>query len=333
MSHGNKDSADINNLSPKKDEIVQLAERNERYKIKTKQWFEDKISEALSIRRREMKTNGIAVIVFAHKETDAWESLLNGVLKAGWYFTASWPISTENETRMRANKSAVLGSSVHLVCRPRLAASAVDDIADWRNILIELPKRIHEWMPRLAEEGIVGADAIFACLGPALEIFSRYSSVEKSNGEIVELREFLEEVWAAVAREALNMIFEGASASVFEEDARLTAMWLWTLRTSINGNGTKSDNEELQSLPGYNLEFDAARKIAQGLGVHLENLSHLVEIKGDTAMLLSAASRSKHLFGKDAVETITGKTKKRSDQQQSLDFMKERWTPSVGQIV
>ena len=29
-------------------------------------------------------------------------------------------------------------------------------------------------MPRLAAEGVVGADAIFACLGPALEIFSRY---------------------------------------------------------------------------------------------------------------------------------------------------------------
>ena len=42
------------------------------------------------------------------------------------------------------------------------------------------------------EEGVVGADAIFACLGPALEIFSHYSSVEKASGEKVELREYLE---------------------------------------------------------------------------------------------------------------------------------------------
>ena len=80
----------------------------------------------------------------------------------------------------------------------------------------------------MAEEGIVGADAIFACLGPALEIFSRYSRVEKASGEQVTLREYLEHVWAAVAKEALNMIFEGADATGFEEDARLTAMWLWT---------------------------------------------------------------------------------------------------------
>ncbi len=92
-------------------------------------------------------------------------------------------------------------------------------------------------MPRLAAEGVVGADAIFACLGPALEIFSRYSRVEKASGEVVPLKEYLEYVWAAVAREALNMIFAGADASGFEEDARLTAMWLWTLSTGSNLDG------------------------------------------------------------------------------------------------
>ena len=105
------------------------------------------------------------------------------------------------------------------------------EIGDWRDVLTELPRRIHEWMPRLAAEGVVGADAIFACLGPALEIFSRYSRVEKSDGSVVPLREYLEHVWAAVSKEALSMIFKDADASGLEPDARLTAMWLWTLRT------------------------------------------------------------------------------------------------------
>jgi putative DNA methylase len=83
--------------------------------------------------------------------------------------------------------------------KPRRLAPR-DDIGDWRDVLSVLLKRIHEWMPRLAEEGIVGADAIFACLGLALEIYSSYSSVEKASGEKVELKEYLEEVWAAVSR-------------------------------------------------------------------------------------------------------------------------------------
>src|ERR1700676_1629380 len=88
---------------------------------------------------------------------------------------------------------------------------------------------MHEWMPRLDSEGVVGADAIFACLGPALEIFSRYARVEKANGDRVPLNEYLIHVWAAVSKEALSTIFRDADASGLEPDARLTAMWLWTL--------------------------------------------------------------------------------------------------------
>ena len=78
-----------------------------------------------------------------------------------------------------------------------------------------------------------------------LEIFSRYSRVEKASGEAVSLKEYLEHVWAAVAKEALAMIFAGADATGFEEDARLTAMWLWTLSTAAsNGNGASAAEDE-----------------------------------------------------------------------------------------
>src|SRR5439155_12011823 len=103
-------------------------------------------------------------------------------------------------------------------------------------------------MPRLAEAGVVGADAIFACLGPALEIFSRCSRVEKASGEAVTLKEYLEQVWAAVAKEALTMIFRDADTTGFEEDARLTAMWLWTLNAgntdAANGEGAEDDDAD-----------------------------------------------------------------------------------------
>ena len=177
-------------------------------------------------------------------------------------------------------------------------------------MLAELPRRIHDWMPRLAEEGVVGADAIFACLGPALEIFSRYSRVEKASGEAVTLGEYLEQVWAAVAKEALTMIFTGADATGFEEDARLTAMWLWTLKTETpkaerrrrsrrRGRRRRGRRRQEGGGGGFVLEFDAARKIAQGLGAHLEDLASLVAVEGETARLLPVAERARHLFGKD----------------------------------
>jgi putative DNA methylase len=197
-----------------------------------------------------------------------------------------------------------------------------------------MPVRIHEWMPRLAEEGVVGADAIFACLGPALEIFSRYSRVEKASGEIVTLKEYLEQVWAAVAKEALALVFKDADTSGFEADARLTAMWLWTLNAgntdTTNGDGTEDDDADDESegvskkakATGFVLEFDAARKIAQGLGANLEDLHSLVEVSGETARLLPVGERARTLFGKNEGQVTTTR-KKRAPQMDLFKVLEQ----------
>jgi len=342
----------------KEGEIVQLAERNPQYSFKTKEYFEQLMRDALRESRRVAAPSGLAVIVFAHKDTQAWEAMLQAVVAADWIVVASWPIDTERAGRLRAMGSAALASSVHLVCRPRETPDGAvlsNDIGDWRDVLLELPLRIHEWMPRLSQEGVVGADAIFACLGPALEIFSRYSRVEKISGETVTLKEYLEEVWAAVAREALSMIFADADTTRLEEDARLTAMWLWTLSTERGGNDSASskeseqieDNEEdtggsAKSFAGFTLEYDAARKIAQGLGAHLEALQSLVEISGETARLLLVAERTRYLFGREAVEPAGRRRAKKHPQMglfQELEAAEEvaEWrdtgAPTVGETV
>jgi adenine-specific DNA methylase len=296
-------------LSPKDEECVV-----DEIKGHDGAFFEKTMGKALTEGRRLTKPDGVGIVVFAHKSTAGWEAQLQAMIDAGWVITGSWPIDTEREGRTRANSSAALASSVHLVCRPREnpdGSVRTDEVGDWRDVLAELPRRIHDWMPRLAEEGVVGADAIFACLGPALEIFSRYSRVEKASGEAITLGEYLVQVWAAVAKEALTMIFTGADTSAFEEDARLTAMWLWTLKTDDQRSENRDQSAEDDSGDdeegggkkggggGFALEFDAARKIAQGLGAHLEDLASLVAVEGETARLLPVAERANHLFGKD----------------------------------
>ena len=319
-------------LVPKGDECIV-----DEVKGKDKRYFEKTMGQAMAEGRRVLAPSGIGLVVFAHKSTAGWEAQLQAMVDAGWTMTGSWPIDTERPGRLRAQDSAALASSVHIVCRPRENADGSlrgGDVGDWRDVLTELPRRIHEWLPRLAEEGVVGADAIFACLGPALEVFSRYSRVEKASGEQVSLRDYLEQVWAAVSKEALGMIFAGGDATGFEEDARLTAMWLWTL-ASPGGQETAGGDEESEdegdesgsaggkkATVAYALEYDAARKIAQGLGAHLEKLAGMVEVKGDTARLLSVSERTKALFGKDQADAPKGKRKKK-DNQLKLGFAAE----------
>ena len=52
---------------------------------------------------------------------------------------------------------------------------------------------------------------------------------------------------------------------------------------------------------GFVLEFDAARKIAQGLGANLEELRSVVEVKGQTARLLPVGERAVYLLGKPSL--------------------------------
>jgi adenine-specific DNA methylase len=287
-------------------------------------FYERELTRAFAEGRRVLAPSGVGTIVFASKTTASWEAILKAVIDAGFIITGSWPIDTEMETRVAAQGQSRLASSVHLVCRPREhpdGSIRMNEIGDWRDVLHELPRRIHEWMPRLAEEGVVGADAIFSCLGPALEVYSRYSRVEKASGEAVSLKDYLVEVWAAVANEALSLIFREADTGGLEPDARLSAMWLWTLSaggSATNGDSISDEDSDEETADddeeetngratkggGFSLEFDAARKIAQGLGANLEDLRTVVEVKGKTARLLPVSDRAKHLFGKEEGRTV-----------------------------
>jgi putative DNA methylase len=327
--------------APKDQEIVVDRPHSRSKSKKDVAFYEEHLTQAFAEGRRIVDPGGVGVIVFASKTTASWEAILNAVIQAGWTITGSWPIDTEMEARVAAQGQSRLASSVHLVCRARENPDGtlrVTAVGDWRAVLAELPACIHEWMPRLAREGVVGADAIFACLGPALEIFSRYSNVEKASGEIVTLREYLEQVWAAVSTEALSMIFRDADAAGLESDARFTAIVLWTLGTGGSSSGESADEEteagdddgdddDEEDTPrgkvangGYTLEYDAARKIAQGLGVNLEQINSVVEVKGDKARLLPVSERAATLFGKaEKAEAATKTRGKKATQKKLFD--------------
>ncbi|MEK7996164.1 MAG: DUF1156 domain-containing protein, partial [Planctomycetota bacterium] len=157
-----------NRLTPKTREITrdEVAHLDGRPK-KDASSYEAGMGAAFSEARRITRPDGLGCVVFAHKTTEGWEALLTGLIRGGWTITASWPVATEMSSRLRAKESAALATSVHLVCRPR-----PDDapIGDWSQVLRELPRRVGDWMERLQTEGIRGADLVFACIGPALEI-------------------------------------------------------------------------------------------------------------------------------------------------------------------
>jgi putative DNA methylase len=75
--------------------------------------------------------------------------------------------------------SAVLGSSVVIVCRPQIVASE----AFYDDVVRELDARISERLDEFEELGLHGADYLVSAIGPAFEVFGRYSKVVRLSGE------------------------------------------------------------------------------------------------------------------------------------------------------
>jgi putative DNA methylase len=322
------DDDNSTDLTPKSSEIVQDETKVVDGRIKDRDWFEDQMAEAFADGRRVLRADGVGCVVFAHKTTEGWEALLGGMIRGGWTISASWPIATERANRMRSRESAALATSVHLVSRPRPDDAA---IGDWAAVLRELPIRVGDWMERLQREGVRGADLVFACIGPALEIFSRYAKVETADGREVALAEYLQKVWEVVGRTALAQVLGTAeakarngAAGAVEEDARLTALFLWTLQSTNSEIVAEGDGESEEEEPsdgdqdedgssnrnakGFTLVYDVVRRFAQPLGIELPKWDgRIIEMKKGIVRLLPVAERAKQLFGEDGAHAVAAR--------------------------
>ncbi len=174
-------------------ELVDDAARFGGDKAKSKANYEDGMFRVFQSCYKTLKPEGRLVIVFAHKEPDAWETLVSAIIRAGFIVDGSWPIQTEQTSRMRAISSAALSSSVWLVCKKRPATAR----PGWDNrVLEEMRQNITTQLREFWDAGIRGPDFVWAATGPAMEAYSKYPVVKKASepGKLLSVSEFLNQV-------------------------------------------------------------------------------------------------------------------------------------------
>ncbi|MEW6047566.1 MAG: DUF1156 domain-containing protein, partial [Bacillota bacterium] len=160
---------------------------------RSRQAYEEGMYRAFRRCYDTLAPGGSMVVVFAHKDPVAWETLVSSIIRAGFVVTASWPIQTEMNTRMRARESAALASSVWLVCRKRPETAP----PGWDTRVLEaMRSRIYERLQAFWDAGIRGPDFVWAATGPALEAYSKYPLVKKANepNRLMSVSEFLHHV-------------------------------------------------------------------------------------------------------------------------------------------
>src|SRR5437588_9631166 len=102
--------------------------------------FKQSESEAESSEESEVRLNGNSTKATA---STGWETMLEGLIRAGFTITGTWPIRTEMANRSIGQGSNALASSIVLVCRPRPIGSPIASRREFLNALrSELPNAL-----------------------------------------------------------------------------------------------------------------------------------------------------------------------------------------------
>ena len=233
---------------PKKGELIQHTARFGGSKDKAKAHYALGMTRAFEKIYHALSDDALFVIVFAHKEPEAWETLLEAIIGAGFTVTASWPIDTEKTNRVRAVNSAALATSLWLVCRKRSISARR---GYYNKIKEEMQERITERLRYFWDAGVQGPDFVWAAIGPALESYSTYKEVRRNTGEPFTVTEFLTEVRRIVTDFALGQILHGASTEALDEWTRYYLMHMKHF-----GTGDAPVGECILLAQGYGLSLD-----------------------------------------------------------------------------
>ncbi|NTV63343.1 MAG: DUF1156 domain-containing protein [Oscillochloris sp.] len=236
-------------LTPKKQEAYVSPPRHAGDKGAATSHYTAIIQHSLEEVHRILKPAAPLVLVYAHKTTAGWSSIVQALRQARFMVTEAWPISTESRGRVRAQDSAALATSIFIVARKR-TASRVGNYA--RDVLPELSAIVRERVATLSAAAIGGADLVIATVGAGLRAYTRYARVEMDNGDTVDEATFLAEVQRAALSCILEQVVGLQGPSVHAVDP--TSQYYVLARYQYGG---------------AEIDFDEANVLARGIGVEI----------------------------------------------------------------
>ena len=250
-------------LSPKKAEITALSSRFAGDMKKASASYEEMMLCSLAEANRVLKPGGELVVVYAHKTTLGWATLVEALRRARFTVVEAWPLDTEFGGRLIALDSAALASSIFLVAR-KLGTAGVGSYEE--QVRPELQEMVRERVATLWDLGVSGADLVIASVGAGLRSFTRYKKVEYANGEEVPAERFLAEVETAVLETILARLSKEVGgnegrhglASV-DSPTRFYTLWRYTYKSAELDAG-----EAIIFANGTHVELDGPRGLSSG---------------------------------------------------------------------
>jgi putative DNA methylase len=219
-------------LVPKKQELIADPYRFEGNRAAAQAFFEEGFGKAFNRIRAAQNSDFPLTVYYAFKqsETDSgteensvagqastgWETMLEGLLLAGFQVTGTWPMRSELSTRNVGRGTNALASSIVLACRPRGDSAP---ITTRKELLALLKKELPRALRNLQKGNIAPVDLAQAAIGPGMAVFSRYKKVLETDGSPMRVRTAL-----ALTNQGLDEVLSELE-SEFDPDTRWALAW------------------------------------------------------------------------------------------------------------
>ncbi|WP_240541495.1 DUF1156 domain-containing protein [Bifidobacterium callimiconis] len=161
-------------------------------------------------------------VYYAYKQKDdksgtstGWYALLDGLIKAGWEITATWPMRTEMSNKI-AHQANMLASSIVLACRPRPEDAPSVAMRIFNSIL---RSELTEELRTLMVSGIDPVDLSQAAIGPGISVYSRYARIREADGSDMPVQKALE-----IINRTVDEVM-GDADSDYDPDTRFAVKW------------------------------------------------------------------------------------------------------------
>lgn len=211
-------------VTPKERELVADPYRHGSKKLAT-EFFEDGFRSVFANMAGQIRKDFPMTVYYAFKQAESgdighistgWETLLEGMIRAGFEVTATWPVRTEAINRMMGMGNNALASSIVLACRVRESnAGSIDR----RGFLAMLRAELPDALRKLQQSTIAPVDLAQSAIGPGMGVFTRYGKVTEPDGSAMRVRTAL-----ALINDVLAEVLSEQEGD-FDADTRWCVKW------------------------------------------------------------------------------------------------------------
>ncbi|CAI8160817.1 MAG: Uncharacterised protein [Prochlorococcus marinus str. MIT 9215] len=190
--------------TPKSEELVATPSRHSS-KVEAESFFLRGMQRAMLQIANHVHPLFPVTIYYAYKQSEiskegavsstGWQSFLQALCDSNLQLNGTWPLRTENSTRLRGQSANALASSIVLVCYRRSETAKTLSRSEFRrDIRHAIPKALSE----LEKANVAPVDIPQAAIGPGMAVFSSAKAVVNPDDSFMSVKDALIEINSAL---------------------------------------------------------------------------------------------------------------------------------------